>query len=364
MPIHDSHHALLTRSLYILLALLVAWPGALLAHPDEAGEPIMVSATIDEGIVQGLDGGPANYDDGWDLEAEFLLTTTWVHSGHGVEVSEAGTYANTSASPILDLFDYYSHPECTDREPILQISTLIEVDTEFSDHVLFKWMQVGVGLALSGYGAPAAAAVFVGGGAMSLAMVLNGSDDFGTVITWVPADSTTLMEFKGADGAAILPLTGRVSSTDVITCFAPVTTVASVTVAERAEAYDTLREAIAQIPNVDVEAGNPAGLSEQDVDDLRAALTSMVVTMAELQAGFEVEAAAAYAGNEDAVAFLAEAEAAVADGESVDAIELYALAFETAARAIEEGEKGAGATIEPRIVPLTSVHAPREGRTF
>ena len=357
----------LVRGLVCLLVSSLTVPGQVLAHADSVGTPVKPSGEIRNGVVFDTGGYPANFDDGPDGDAEFLLSSAWFHAGHGFDVDQKLVYADTESTAQIKFEEYYTHPECTPAGEIIVVASLIEVNVEKSDTAVFNAVRLGITVALSatGVGAPIAASVNATMRAASMLMATNKAEDFGVVSQVVPPNGTTVLKFRGKSGGADLNLIGKEYPTQEVTC-ATTTPWAGyqLTPAERAEIFDETRERLGLISGIVPEYGNPAGLSEQDMLDFHASFESMFVASTRLIAGYEIERAAGFVGNDEAVALFAEAGAIAEQGDRPAAIELYGLAFAAAARAIEDDELGATRTIEPELVPYTSVLTSGEGHSF
>lgn len=195
---------------------------------------------------------------------------------------------------------------------------------------------------------PASIALAAGGLVGSLANALNGNDDLGQGSGLVPGNGQVVVESIGADGRAdiadilVLGQTKEIADTGQCDLPAPPQPAPEPLppLPERAyRIFKPLQDAVDLVPKIDAEPGNPAGLTEPQLEDIRRTLLRFIIGLAEMIAGAEIEEAGRFEGVADAIAMFEFAQK-LAWGVMPDpalatkAIELYEQAFLAAAAAV------------------------------
>lgn len=167
--------------------------------------PNEVSAFIRSGRALPLmPGGAINYNDGLDGKAEFLLQTTF---GNESDPSESRWFeedVDVEQSPVIP-FDGvgWKHNECRPSYEELSVNAILtEVDITPTEAIV-------VGLAATVLTAPLTAgwSLFIGAAAVAVT-ALPGNDSLGGASAQVPSNGTVVLEFRGPDGAAEVPVEG------------------------------------------------------------------------------------------------------------------------------------------------------------
>lgn len=351
----------------ILTFLGGVWPAPALAHLDPPGPPELEVSVTAESLRLTQD-----QDDGFDGNAELLLMANTTHVDHGQDTRQfktddyswdTVTYAPPNFRRVLrrtapDWWLKAQHPtiwkhtECSPRSTVTVGTTLIEVDTELTDQVVGALASTAAGTAAgAAYGAafggtgaiPGAIVGFI----VSLAASLNGNDDLGVGSGTIPDNGTKTVESRGPDGGADIKFSGTTTAYDR-PCNPTSTEHAYLTPGDRAALiFRPMEQAVAAIPGMRAEPGNPAQLTEAQLEDIRRTWTRTAMGLAEAAVGAEVEAAKGYVGYAPAAEmFLAAREL---DGlDPAAALELYEGAFMQAVVARDETVPADG-EVEPAL---------------
>lgn len=356
-----------TAGLVTTLAL-VLWPVQALAHLDPPRPPVLVAEAKLLRVTFLTDE-----DDGPDFNAEFLLTVNVSQPNHPPgRTQQYEKYDFNFDDGSAWAFDavVYDHEECTERDPMTGTVNIFEVDTTLTDQVAtsFASALAGIGASLA-YGALMGTAVgpggmvagAVGGLAVSLLGLVNGNDDMGTGAAVIPAAGSVEFDTAAATpaGAPGLPARSAVivrGRTSIMPeqpgCGTPAEP-RTFTAGERTGAiYPHLQQVMALAAQIDMEPGNPAGLTAAQLVEIRRTWTRAAVGLAELAAGAEIEEAVALQGAEAAAElFLTARELSAADPGT--AVEMYSQAFHKAAVAREQNVNAATSFRLPLQVSLS-----------
>ena len=289
----------------------------------------------------------------------------------------------------------WQHSECSPRDALTGVSRLIEVDVD--------WYTTGAGIAASSLGGMladiAAKAMVVGSGAgvagmvagalvgagVSIIVAIDGNDDLGTHPILFPPNGGFTLNSQGKDGGAKIyfesktsviqdnrcnPQTGTGSgsgtgatgpgdgtgsgtgagtgagtSTGTETSFIP---------SDRAAAiYGALKESLAMADKFAPEPGNPAGLTEARMDEIKASWRQFTLGIGETAAAAAILDASHAPGVEAAMEFYLMGREAAAENPAL-ALGFYQNAYARALTAfIEAGEAAGGAKSRLEAMPLT-----------
>lgn len=342
-----------------LLALLM-WPAAAMAHLDPPGPPA-IDVQVDTNSLT-LTSDQDDYGN-----AELLLAVNATHQTHGqatVEFENSDYDWDAGVPWLLSPTLVYLHTECQPRAAVSVGTALIELDTSKTSQVLGALGSAAAGAAAGSLvaGPPGIVAGAIAGLVVSLATSLNGNDNLGVASGIVPANGTVTLTSVGPDGGATIQISGTTTNTSKPGCAAAATPATPALPGTRtSQIYPPLKEAFALAAQVDYEQGNPAGLSAQQLGEIKQSLARTAVGMGEVIAAAEVESARNYEGYATAAEiFFAGRELAAQQPEA--ALDLFAQAFLEAAIAREEAVQAERLKLPLEIALSSDFISTRAGR--
>ncbi|MFZ5816317.1 MAG: S-layer homology domain-containing protein [Bacillota bacterium] len=355
-----------SRLLVVFLILLLALsPGATQAHLDPGEEATTIIAYAE---INRLDL-VTDMDDGFDGDAELLLLVQVQHAGHGGSRLEfqRDDYNWDDGRPwLVQPSELWAHVECRPRAPLSVVLHLIDIDSDLQTATIWAVLSgVGSWVATGAKAGPkGAVAGFVVGFGLSMAGVINDNDDLGLNFGLVPENGPVWVKLRGPDGGADVRFYGRTGVTPDEDCALPPASpeYSLRSPSERTQLlFDPLKEGLAAALAIQPEPGNPAGLTEQQVADIRQSYSRLLLGIGRTVAGLEVEDAIGLRGANGAVEqYLTGLELDRED--PVQALAAYEAAFLQAATAFADGveEEGIGLPFHLSLTP--EVLATRAGR--
>ena len=228
-------------------------------------------------------------DDGIDGNAELIIGWLVSHEAHG---SRAGVVTiddfNWDYEQSRDLnLHLYSHVECS---PLNRIILDVQVKEDDSDAI--TTIIAGVGAAVGGVVAGVlttgtAVVVGIAGGAsglVSLFASLNAVDDLGRALLTVTGPGTYKLRGQGFEATFEVTVSSRPNPACSPPQPAPAASLpegVDRSLEERVEqgrsSFDTLRDAVRRASTVGAEAGNPADLSNEEVEEMRSVLPRTIL---------------------------------------------------------------------------------------
>ena len=373
-------------AIYLVGVLSGIAPLSALAHSDAPGPPpIQVRSTALDLQVNHTKSNfwwkEGVYDGFFSHRAELLLYTTIGHNGHEVTdlvLEKSLKYDSHPFHPGIDglweiSIDSESatpgppheevlsdHNECTPRNNVVVVATVVELDNGSRDVLLS---------ALGGVAQLAVAGLVLGTGPVGLGLAavafvvrtvlvgMNGQDDLGTNMGLLPANGILELETVGSGwdeptGTTVryegvtteLADGGECDSPEFVTLITPTDAGAAI--------YQPLRDALAQVPLMEAESDIPDPLTAAEMDDVKTSLTAYFVDTGELAAAGAVQDAAIYMGADNAITIFEMAQSMAAFGQTESALHLYESAY-VAGHAARLGGVTAPTALLPFQVVLT-----------
>lgn len=358
------------RIVLLLLVTALVSSGIAVSHPGDAPGPpsLLTTVTLKSlqinsqnygkdrsslfvGNVRFSGGFPA---DGIDANAEFLVAADIVHTKHP-PIARSMILNDAMGSAFWEPNQQlYEHNECSPREEMWIEGHVIEIDAD-------GWSAFGANV---GSGAGGAAAGYIGGNipgaivgfAISQIASMDGNDDFGAFFkSPLPENDEFTLRTRSAEGRTELVFD---TFTDElifdIGCATPSPSPSPSVGQKTALVFDPLEDALANLPEIQIEPGNPGGLTTQRFELIRDAGGAVVLGIAETATGLLIDRTRDLEGHNDAVQSFITGRELASVGDIEGAMTFYRMAYERSLSAEEGGQPAE----QPSQLPFTLLVAP------
>lgn len=171
---------------------------------------------------------------------------------------------------------------------------------------------------------------------------MNGNDDLGIIAGSIPVNGQTTIATAGAEGGTNVVFTGTTGpvAAQNQNCQPPPVAAAVILGGGQIDSiFGNLTEATAVSQLIEPEEGNPADLTESEINDIRQTYLSLSLGMADFITADQIENAKNTVGVEDAIQDFLTARSLAGDGLYEESMEAYETAYTRAYEANIEGVK-------------------------